>query len=660
MDQHTLDILEFHRIRDILATYATSSLGKSLAAAIQPDTDIHRIEVWQKQVTELKRLLGDGRLPLGGIRDVRSFLDAVKDPANVLSCDALLDIHSTLQAARHIKSYLWKLDDDYPHLSRLGRKIGSFKSIEDVIFASIGMDGKIKNNATPKLNSVRKEIEVKRARIKSKLQSLVRSPRIARYLQGGTITIRKGRPVIPVKIKFRDNVPGIVRDRSDSGETLFVEPAATAGAGDELQKLLQDEKQEMFRILQEITESIQAKSDAISQTLKMLSIADLIHAKACFSIDFEMSEPIMNRDGRINIKKARHPLLMFERGWGRRPVDVPRNEEEVNPESVVSIDVRLGSDFDTLIVTGPNTGGKTVTLKTIGLLSLMAQAGLHVPASPGSHLAVFRDVLADIGDEQSLEQNLSTFSSHLTQIVRILEQADNRTLILLDELGTGTDPQEGAALGTAIIDFLHKKGSRTIATTHLRSLKTYAHAHPRIENASVEFDMETLQPTYRLLIGAFGSSNALAIAHRLGLPEEVFSRASELVEGEDARVEDLVNSLQQIKNQMEKERESLSAVKEESLELKRQYEAMLQALQAKDRKLAEVVAVGIDKADEQDAEPVPATFDSLQRGDMVKILSLNTVGEVIAKMQDRNKLVIRTNMMKVEVRLEDLEIVSGR
>ena len=659
MDQHTLDILEFHKIREILATYATSSLGKSLAVSIQPDTDIQRIEVWQRQITELKRLLEDGKLPLGGIRDIRPFLAELDDPANVLSCEALLDIHSTLQAARNVRGYLLDLDDSYPNLSRLGRRIGEFKAIEDVIFASVDMGGKIKNNATPKLHSIRKEIEVKRARIRSKLQSLVRSPRMGKYLQGGTVTIRKGRLVVPVKVRFRANVPGIIRDQSDSGETLFIEPAATSGAGDDLQRLLNEEKQEVFRILQEITEKVRSKQDKIDQTLKMLSIVDLIHAKAHFSKDFEMSEPSLNQDGRIDVKKAKHPLLMYERGWGRRPIGAPQADEEMDPDSVVPIDVRLGNDFDVLIVTGPNTGGKTVTLKTVGLLSVMAQAGLHVPASPGSQLAVFRYVFADIGDEQSLQQNLSTFSSHLTQIVRILKQAGRRTLVLLDELGTGTDPQEGAALGTAIIDFLHRRGAWTIATTHLRALKTYAHAHPRIENASVEFDMETLQPTYRLLIGAFGSSNALAIAQRLGLPEEVVSRASNLVEGEDARIEDLINSLQQVKGQLEKERESLSAAKEESLDLKRQYEIMVQALQEKEKTLADLVPAGVNGANEQYTEPIPVTLADLERGDTVKILSLNTVGEVIGKMRGKNKLVVRTNMMKVEVRPEDLEVVKS-
>ncbi len=657
MDQHTLHILEFHKIREILATYATSSLGKSMARSILPDTDIHRIEIWQRQITELKRLMGDGRLPLGGIRDVRPFLEEIKDPASVLSCEALLEIHSTLQAARNIKGYLADLDDSYPNLTRLGSRIGSFKDVEDSIYSSIDMSGNIKNNATPELHGIRSEIEVKRARIKSRLQSLIRSPRMAKYLQGGTITIRKGRSVIPVKVGFRDSVPGIVRDQSDSGETLFVEPAAIAPAADALQHLLQQEKQEMFRILQQLTEKIRSRLDQIAQTLKMLSIVDLIHAKVCFSVDFDMSEPAMNPDGRIDVKRARHPLLMYERGWGRRPVGVPQNEVEMDPDSVVPIDVRLGEDFDTLIVTGPNTGGKTVALKTVGLLSLMAQTGLHIPASSGSTLAVFRDVLADIGDEQSLQQNLSTFSSHLSQIVRILRQADHRTLVLLDELGTGTDPQEGAALGTAIIDFLYRKGARAIATTHLNALKTYAHAHPRVENASVEFDMETLQPTYHLMIGAFGSSNALAIARRLGLPEEVISRASDLVKGEDARIENLVNALQQIKSQLEKEREGLSNAKEESLELKRQYESMIQALQEREKGLADLVTT---EADDQDAEPVPVTFDSLQKGDKVRIQSLDAVGEVIGKMPDKSKIVVLTNMMKVEVRPEDLEMVSEK
>ena len=656
MDQHTLDILEFHRIKEILVTYATSSLGKSLAGSIQPETDIHRIEVWQKQVSELKRLLKDGKLPLGGIRDIRPFLEDIKDPANVMGCEALLDVHCTLTAARCIKGYLSELDDSYPNLSRLGKRISVFKSIEDAIYASIAMNGTIKNNATPKLNSIRKEIEVKRVRIKSKLQSLVRSPRLGKYLQGGTVTIRKGRPVIAVKIRFRDNVPGIVRDQSDSGETLFIEPTAIAGSGDELQQLLNDEKQEMFLILQELTESIRNKLDKIAETLRTLSVVDLIHAKACFSRDFDMNEPVLNQDGRINMQKARHPLLMYDRGWGKRPMGEPKVSEETANEPIVPINVRMGEDFDVLVITGPNTGGKTVTLKTVGLLNLMAQAGLHVPADPDSHVAVFRDVLVDIGDEQSLQQNLSTFSSHLVQIVRIVEQADHRTLVLLDELGTGTDPQEGAALGTAIIDFLYKRGAKAIATTHLSALKTYAHAHPRIENASVEFDMETLQPTYKLLIGAFGSSNALAIARRLGLPDEVISRAYELVEGEDARVEDLVNALQEIKSRLEKERESLSTAKAESLELKNRYETMIQILQERKGNLADL-ADRADEENEQEAEPVPVTFDTLQRGDTVKILSLNTVGQVIQKMQDKNKLVVRTNMMKVEVRPEDLEMV---
>ncbi|MBD3184524.1 endonuclease MutS2 [Candidatus Poribacteria bacterium] len=653
MDQHTLDILEFHRIREILEIYATSSLGKSLALSVMPETNIEKITVWQKQVTELKKLLRDGRMPLGGIRDVRSYLNELDDPVAVLGCEALLEIHSTLQAARNIKGYLHELDNSYPHLSELGRRIGSFKDLEDIIFSSIDQSGKVKNNATPKLNSIRKEIEIIRARIKSKLQSLVRSPRISRYLQSGTITIRKGRPVIPVKVRFRDNVSGIVRDQSDSGETVFVEPSSTSGKSDKLQQLIQDEKQEMFRILQEITEKLRSKKKQVWETLETLSFVDLIHAKASFSRDFEMNEPILNTRGRININKTRHPLLMYERGWGKRPVGETKEINE-DPDSVVAISVRLGDDFDALIITGPNTGGKTVTLKTIGLLSLMAQAGLHIPAAEDSEMAIFSDVLADIGDEQSLEQNLSTFSSHLVQIVRILEQAADQTLILLDELGTGTDPQEGAALGIAIIDYLHKKGSRTVTTTHLNDLKTYAHSHPRTENASVEFDMQTLQPTYRLMIGAFGSSNALSIAQRLGVPKDVISRASELVTGEDARVENLVNSLQQIKSQLEKEREELATVKDESIKLKQHYENLLESMGKKTGKSIDDI---IDE--EERNEPVPVTMDSIQRGDMVKILSLDMEGEVVGMLRDKNKVLVLANTMKVEIKPEDLEFVDN-
>jgi DNA mismatch repair protein MutS2 len=474
-------------------------------------------------------------------------------------------------------------------------------------------------------------------------------------LQDSTVTIRNDRSVILIKARFRDKVPGIVRDQSDSGESVFIEPEAITSAGDELHQLIQEEKQEMFRILQEITSKIRNKLDDILQTLKMLSIVDLIFAKVCFSRDFDMTEPILNQDSIIDIKKARHPLLMFEKGWGRH---LGQQKKEPDLDSVVPIDVRIGEDFDTLVITGPNTGGKTVSLKTVGILALMTQAGLHIPALPGSRVAIFRDIFADIGDEQSIQQNLSTFSAHLTQIVRILKNADRQILVLLDELGTGTDPQEGAALGIAIIDFLHEKDARTMATTHLTALKTYAHAHPRIENASVEFDMETLQPTYRLFIGTFGSSNALAIASRLGLPKQVVTKATELVQREDARIEDLINALQQVKAKLENERVEASIAKEEAQKIKNQYETMIKSLKEREEKLASSVTIEVEeKHEEENFEPVPVTFESLKQGDMVRIRSLNTIGQVIKKISEKNKLLIRAGLMKVEVRADDLESV---
>lgn len=659
MDQHTLNVLEFNKIKEILANYASSSLGKSLALSIQVNTNIQQIEIWQRQITELKHLLGNSSIPLGGIRDIRHHLDSIKDPVAVLGCEALLDVHSTLQSARHIKGYLSNLSDDYPNLINLGEKISIFKEIEDQIYASIDLQGVIKDNATPKLHNIRKEIEIKRVRIKSKLQSLLRSSHLAQYLQGGTITIRKDRSVIPIKARFRDKVPGVVRDQSDSGETVFIEPEAITSAGDDLQRHLQEEKQEMFRILSEITDRVRAKLDDIAQTLKMLSIVDLIYAKARFSRDFEMSEPILNQDSKIDIKRARHPILMYERGWGKHPFEEAKIEKD--PNSVVPIDINLGIDFDTLVITGPNTGGKTVILKTIGILSIMAQAGLHVPASEGSHLAIFQNVYADIGDEQSIEQNLSTFSAHLTQIVRILKYADNKSLILLDELGTGTDPQEGAALGTAIVDYLLKKGSRTISTTHLSALKTYAHIHPRIENASVEFDMQTLQPTYRLFIGTFGSSNALSIARRLGMPESVILRANDLVEKEDSRIEELINALQQTKAKLELERESASTAEKQAMEIKQQYEDMFDRLKEKEEMLKTAIQPiqPDDEIKQEHFEPMPVTFDELQKGDMVHVRSLNAFGEVLKKIQDKNKLLVRVGIMKVEIKADDLELIAG-
>ncbi len=659
MDQHTLDILEFDRIMEILAIYASSSLGKSLAMSIQTSTNIDVIRIWQRQVTELKKLIGDDELPLGGIRDIRGHLESLHDPIAVLGCEALLDVHSTLRAARLIKGYLSDLtDDEYPNLIELAKKISPFRSIEDKIYTSIDTQGVVKDNATPKLHSIRKEINAKRARIKSRLQSLLKSAHLTEYLQGGTITIRKDRSVIPIKARFRDKVPGIIRDYSDSGETVFIEPSAVSDSGDALQSLIQDEREETFRILSEIAEDIRIKLDDISQTLKMLSIVDLIYAKACMSRDFMMSEPVLNADGKIDIKKARHPLLVYERGWGRHPIDEAHIEKDT--DSVVPINLNLGIDFDTLVITGPNTGGKTVTLKTIGLLSIMAHAGIHIPASEGSQIAIFQNIYADIGDEQSIEQNLSTFSAHLTQIVRILNQADDRSLTLLDELGTGTDPQEGAALGTAIVDYLLEKRAKTIATTHLSALKTYAHIHPRIENASVEFDMKTLQPTYRLFIGTFGSSNALSIAQRLGIPRKVISRANELVEKEDVRVEELINALQQTKANLEDEREATLIIKKETQEIKQNYETMLKELQEREERLKAQYNLPDDEIEEEKpSEPVPVTFAELQKGDMVHVNSLNAVGEVLKKMPDKSKILLRIGFMKVEVYPDDLLLVSG-
>jgi len=659
MDQHTLDILEFDRIMEILAIYASSSLGKSLAMSIQTSTNIDIIRTWQRQVTELKKLIGDDELPLGGIRDIRKHLDSLNDSIAILGCEALLDVHSTLRAGRLIKVYLSDLtNDEYPNLIELAKKISPFRSIEDKIYTSIDTQGIVKDNATPKLHSIRKEISAKRARIKSRLQSLLKSAHLTEYLQGGTITIRKDRSVIPIKARFRDKVPGIIRDYSDSGETVFIEPSAVSDSGDELQRLIQEERLETFRILSEITEDIKIKLDDISQTLKMLSIVDLIYAKACMSRDFMMSEPVLNADGKIDVKKARHPLLMYERGWGRHPIDEDPIEKDT--DSVVPINLNLGIDFDTLVITGPNTGGKTVTLKTIGLLSLMAHAGIHIPASEGSQIAIFQNIYADIGDEQSIEQNLSTFSAHLTQIVRILNQADGRSLTLLDELGTGTDPQEGAALGTAIVDYLLEKGAKSIATTHLSALKTYAHIHPRIENASVEFDLKTLQPTYRLFIGTFGSSNALSIAQRLGIPRKVISRANELVEKEDVRVEELINALQQTKANLEDEREATLIIKKEAQEIKQNYETMLKELQEREERLKAQYNLPDTKIEEEKpSEPVPVTFADLQKGDIVHINSLNTVGEVLKKMADKNKILLRVGAMKVEVYPDDLLLVSG-
>ena len=446
MNQHTLDVLEYDKIRELLVGYTASGLGANLAQEIQLLTDLPRIERLIAETTELKRLLSPDRyLPLGGLHDLSPILEQLDTGTDILIIEDIMSVKDTLRAFRIVKGYLEDAKGDYPHLRRLAGGIRLYPEIEAKIEHTLNENGAVKSSASPELKSIRKTIQTVKGRIQGRLQSTLRSKSVSPYLQDPIIRERKGRPVIAVKERDASRVPGAVRDRSDRGNTIFIEPEAVRELGNELQAAIDAEGAEIVRLLREITAKIAAVTEPMGETLKVLAHLDLTYAKVRFSRDYEMNPPTLNGSGRINLKMACHPLLL-----------TLQREADSEIEAVVPIDFRLGDDFNTLIITGPNTGGKTITLKTVGLLILMAQSGIHIPAGEGSELAVFSHISADIGDEQSIEQSLSTFSSHLRNIAEILASADENSLVLLDELGGGTDPAEGAALGKSILEYLHK------------------------------------------------------------------------------------------------------------------------------------------------------------------------------------------------------------
>ena len=572
MNQHTLDVLEYDKIRELLVGYTASGLGARLAQRIQPLTDLHRIERLIAETTELKRLLSPDRyLPLGGLHDLSPILEKSDKGADILIIEEIMHVKETLRAFRIVKEFLADAKGDYPHLRQLAGEIRLYPEIDAKIENTLNENGAVKNSASPELRSIRKTIQAVKGRIQGRLQSTLRSKSVSPYLQDPIIRERKGRPVIAVKERDASRVPGSVRDRSDRGNTVFIEPEAVRELGNELQAAIDAEGAEIVRLLREITAKIAAVTEPMSETLKILAHLDLTYAKVRFSRDYEMNPPALNPNGRLNLKTGCHPLLL-----------TLQREEDSEVEAVVPIDFRLGDDFNTLIITGPNTGGKTITLKTVGLLTLMAQSGMHISAGEGSEVAVFSHISADIGDEQSIEQSLSTFSSHLRNIAEILSSADENSLVLLDELGGGTDPAEGAALGRSILKYLHTRNARTVVSTHISPLKNLGYTVPGVENASVAFDIATLRPTYKLLIGTPGSSNALAIAKRMGLPDEVITNAETGSAGQDDGAAELINQLQAAKVVMEKNKRAATETQAEAARLESEYRQKLDKISAQE------------------------------------------------------------------------------
>jgi len=558
--------LELDQVLEQLASCAGSVGGKEACLRVRPVSDLEDVNLMLEQTTAASDLCTrKGNPVFGDVTDVSPSLERA-DRGGSLQPIELLRIAGVLRCARNIKGYVSE-DDKATVLDALFGALTPNKYLEDKIFGAILSEEEIADNASPALSDIRRHMRIQSGKIRDSLQKIISSPAYAKYLREPIITIRQGRYVVPVKSECRNDVPGLVHDVSATGGTYFIEPMSAVNANNALRELELKEKKEIERILAELSAEAAAHREDINLDYQMLVQLDVIFAKAKLAYRMRAWAPIMNDQGKIDLRKARHPLI--------------------DPKTVVPITVRLGSDFDTMIITGPNTGGKTVTLKTIGLLTLMAECGLHIPAGDGSQLSTFDAILADIGDEQSIAQSLSTFSSHMRTIVDVVAQCDDRTLVLFDELGAGTDPAEGAALAMAIIEFCRKMNSRVVATTHYAELKLYAMRTKGVINASCEFDVETLRPTYKLLIGIPGKSNAFAISRKLGLSEEILKEADDLVGKSDKDFEDVLSQLEAQRQQMEAARLEAERMKRETERIKQQSEEYAAQLQKEKDKAME-------------------------------------------------------------------------
>ena len=558
--------LELDQVLELLADCAGSDEGKNACRTLQPISDLEEVQNMLQETTAACNLcIKKGNPVFTNIYNVQPSLERANRGGSLQPAE-LLRIGGILRCARNMKSYVSE-DDEMTILDPLFHGLAANKYLEDRIFGAILSEEEIADNASPALSDIRRHMRIQSAKIRDSLQKVINSPAYSKFLRDPIITIRQGRYVVPVKSECKGDVPGLVHDVSSTGSTYFIEPISAVNANNALRELELKEKKEIERILAELSAEAAAHRENIVQDFLLLVRLDVIFAKARLSYRMCACAPAMNEEGRIFLRNARHPLIA--------------------EKTVVPISLHIGTEFDTMIITGPNTGGKTVTLKTVGLLTLMAECGMHIPAGDGSYLSTFEAVLADIGDEQSIAQSLSTFSSHMKTIVDVVNQCDNRTLVLFDELGAGTDPAEGAALAMALIEFCRKMGSRVVATTHYAELKLYAMRNKGVINASCEFDVETLQPTYKLLIGIPGKSNAFAISKRLGLPEHILKEASDLVGQNDKDFEDVLMQLEQQRQQMENARIEAERLKKETLKIKQQSEEYQSQLQSEREKALE-------------------------------------------------------------------------
>lgn len=687
MNEKALRILEYHKIINLLTEKASSPPGKALCEKLLPMTDLLQIEESQQQTADaFSRLVKGGRIHFSGNQDI-SFSIKSLEIGSALSASELLKIAASLACAARAKAFARTEHDEETEdsLQAYFANLEPLTPLQNEINRCIISEEEIADDASSTLKHIRRSINLTNEKIRSQLTGMVNG-NLRTYLQDAVITMRNNRYCIPVKSEHKGNVPGMIHDQSATGSTIFIEPAVIVNLNNQLKELALQEKEEIERILAELSAAAGEHTAELANNYRLLTMLDFIFAKAGLALDMNASRPLFNSDRHISLRKGRHPLL--------------------DKKKVVPIDINLGKDFDLLVVTGPNTGGKTVSLKTVGLFTLMGQAGLHIPALDRSELGVFTQVYADIGDEQSIEQNLSTFSAHMTNTISILKNADENSLCIFDELGAGTDPTEGAALAIAILKHLHDKGIRTMATTHYSELKVFALTTPYVENACCEFDVETLRPTYRLLIGIPGKSNAFAISSKLGLPDEIIESAKEHISEEDESFEDLLTNLETSRRTIENERNEIQNYKAEITSLKQKLEQKQERLDAqKDKILREaneearkILQDAKDVADEtirnfQKIDTNTTSIKDLEKartkvrdkineknaklsstkekpthkilkptqiklGDMVKVVSMGLKGTISSKPDAKGDLFVQCGIIRSKVNIEDLVLIN--
>ncbi|WP_241138659.1 endonuclease MutS2 [Bacillus mycoides] len=605
MLERTLRVLEYNKVKEQLLEHTASSLGRDKVKNLVPSTDFEEIVELQETTDEAAKVIRlKGHVPLGGISDIRSNIKRAKI-GSMLSPHELIEIASTMYGSRQMKRFIDNMIDngvELPILETHVAQIVSLYDLEKKITNCIGDGGEVVDSASDKLRGIRNQIRTAESRIREKLENMTRSSNAQKILSDAIVTIRNERYVIPVKQEYRGVYGGIVHDQSASGQTLFIEPQVIVELNNALQEARVKEKQEVERILMMLTEEVAVEADIVLSNVEVVANLDFIFAKALYAKRIKATKPIVNNERYMGLKQARHPLI--------------------DPEIIVPNNIMLGKDFTTIVITGPNTGGKTVTLKTVGICVLMAQSGLHIPVMDESEICVFKNIFADIGDEQSIEQNLSTFSSHMVNIVDILEKADFESLVLFDELGAGTDPQEGAALAISILDEVCNRGARVVATTHYPELKAYGYNREQVINASVEFDVNTLSPTYKLLIGVPGRSNAFEISKRLGLSDRVIDRARNHISTDTNKIENMIAKLEESQKNAERERKEAEEHRKQSEKLHRELQRqIIEFNDERDEKLLKAQKEGEEKVEaaKKEAEGIIHELRQLRKAQLVNV-----------------------------------------